>query len=224
MYNMRSGGSVNRFLKDSAGGALVEFTLVFPILLLVALGTVDFSYLLFDWSLANKAAFAGARKAVVADPVATGITNLTYSTAGTELNRSCFDSTGAADSTSSCPTVSTTCTPAASGGSCTNGYAWNETTFTNPSATNELQKGILDRMKEVFPRLQRQNVQISYQTAGLGFVGRPNGLPMYVTVSIQGMTHQFYFIGPLAKIVSTRSLPTFATTLISEDMCTHDNC
>ena len=79
-------------------------------------------------------------------------------------------------------------------------------------------------MQSVYPQLRRQNVLISYQTTGLGFVGRPNGLPMYVTVSIQGMTHRFYFIGPLANVLSTRSIPTFATTLISEDMCTLDNC
>jgi Flp pilus assembly protein TadG len=213
MYSMRSGGSVNKFLKDAMGGVLLEFTLVFPILLSVALGTVDFVYLFFDWTLANKAAFAGARMAVVSDPVATGITNLTYSTAGTELNASCFDSSGAPDSTSSCPTVSTTCTPAASNGSCTNGYAWAETAFTR----------ILGKMQLIYPQLRRQNIRIAYQTTGLGFVGRPNGLPMYVTVSIQGMTHRFYFIGALARLTSIQSIPTFATSLISEDMCTADN-
>jgi Flp pilus assembly protein TadG len=213
MYSMRSGGLVNRLLQDTEGGALLEFTLVFPILVLVALGTVDFTYLLFDQSLANKAAFAGARMAVVSDPVATGITNLTYSTAGSELNRSCYDATGGVDSTSSCPTVATTCTPAASNGSCTNGYAWAETAFTK----------IFDRMHGIYPQLRRQTVRISYKTTGLGFVGRPNGLPMSVTVSIQGMTHQFYFIGPLARIASTPTIPAFATTLTSEDMCTSDN-
>jgi hypothetical protein len=34
---------VNRFLRDFQGGALVEFTLTFPMFLLVAFGTVDFT-------------------------------------------------------------------------------------------------------------------------------------------------------------------------------------
>jgi hypothetical protein len=49
----------------------------------------------------------------------------------------------------------------------------------------------------VFPRIAATNVQISYQQNGLGFVGQTaslGGLPMNVTVSISGMTHQFYFI------------------------------
>src|SRR5947199_4720212 len=113
MYSMRSAGPVGRFLQDSEGGVLVEFTLVFPVLLLVALGTVDFTYMLFDWSMADKAAFVGARRAVVLDPLATGITDLTYSTAGTQLNRPCFDTSGAVDITGNCHMVSTVCPQAA---------------------------------------------------------------------------------------------------------------
>jgi Flp pilus assembly protein TadG len=218
---MRSGGSVNKLLQDSEGGALVEFTLVFPILLLVALGTVDFTYMLFDWSMANKAAFIGARTAVVSDPVATGITNPTYDT--TLLGQSCSNpATGAA--TGNCPApVSTVCTPGASGGSCTAGYTFDNTAFTT----------ILGNMQNVFPRLQRQNVQLAYQTNGLGFVGRPGGLPMDVQVSIRCMTHQFYFIGALMGWIFTApagcpagtpagpAIPAFATTLTSEDTVTN---
>jgi Flp pilus assembly protein TadG len=214
---------VNKFLQDSEGGALVEFTLVFPIFLLAALGTIDFTYMLFDWSMANKAAFIGARTAVASDPVATGITNLTYTATQTSnLGQWCFTTaTGAANG--NCPTASATCTPAASGGSCTAGYTFDNTAFTT----------ILGKMQAVFPRLQRQNVQISYLTNGLGFAGRPNGLPMDVTVSISCMTHQFYFIGALMNWTFTApagcpagtpaapSIPAFATTLTSEDMVTN---
>jgi hypothetical protein len=63
-------------------------------------------------------------------------------------------------------------------------------------------------MQAVFLRLQRENVTISYQTNGTGLVGQawegsadPGNpqftLPMNVTVSITGMTHQFYFISAL---------------------------
>jgi len=130
-----------------------------------------------------------------------------------------------ASTTSDCPTVTTVCTPAATGGSCTNSFTWNETAFTN----------ILGKMQSVFPRLQRRNVQISYQTNGLGFVGRPNGLPLNVTVRIRCMTHEFYFLGALMNWAFTvpagctgtptgPSIPSFATTLTSEDMCSSDDC
>jgi hypothetical protein len=85
-------------------------------------------------------------------------------------------------------------------------------------------------MHQIFPRLQPQNVQISYQTSGLGFVGRPDGLPMEVTVSIRCMTHQFYFIDALMGWLFSSpagcdpapaaglSIPAFASTLPSEGM------
>ena len=43
---------MNRLLRDCLGASLVEFTVVFPVLILVALGTVDVTYMLFDWALA----------------------------------------------------------------------------------------------------------------------------------------------------------------------------
>ena len=92
-------------------------------------------------------------------------------------------------------------------------------------------------MQAVFPPLQRENVTISYQTNGTGLVGQawegsadPGNpqftLAMNVTVSITGMTHQFYFVSPLLKVFggaisATPAIPTFATTLQSEDLFTN---
>src|SRR5262245_13434272 len=180
MWRIRSDTLVNKFLRDTDGGALVEFTLVFPVLILVALGTVDFTLMLFDWSMAAKAAYQGARTAIVSSPVATNITNLTYDPL--QIGQPCFDAgTGAANT--NCPSASSVCTS----GSCTNGQGFDNTAFTT----------IVNSMHAVFPRVQSQNVRISYQTTGLGFAGRPGGLPMNVTVSITCMNHEFYFIGTL---------------------------
>src|SRR2546422_8846034 len=168
---------------------LVEYTVVFPLFILVTLGTVDVAYMLSDWALANKAAYVGARTAVVSNPVAQGITNPFTPGLNPNIGKLCFDpTTGAANTDSNgnnyCPTVSSVCTGASGGGSCTNGYTFDNTAFAP----------ILGNMKAIFPRLQAGNVQISYQTNGLGFVLQPGGLPMNVTVSITGMTHQFFFL------------------------------
>ena len=222
---------MNRFLQDSEGSTLVEFTLVFPLFMLVAFGTVDFTYMLFEWDMANKAAYIGARTAVVSNPVASGITNPTLTAAQiAQLGQTCFIvASGAADTNVNCPTTGKIdCTPAASAGpsdSC-GSYTFDNTAFT----------AILTKMQTVFPRLRRQNVQISYQTNGLGFMGRPSslgGLPMDVTVSIRCMTHQFFFLSALMgwafpalpagcpAAPAGPAIPAFATTLPSEDMVTN---
>jgi hypothetical protein len=81
-------------------------------------------------------------------------------------------------------------------------------------------------------------VTISYQTNGTGVYGlawdgiadpgNPDQfiLSTNVTVRISNATHQFYFIAPLLRffggaINATPPIPTFATTLQSEDMFTN---
>jgi len=80
-------------------------------------------------------------------------------------------------------------------------------------------------MLAIFPRLQRTNVTVSYApgTYTLGFNGQPNGLPVNVTVSVSGMTHNFYFIGPIMNFFggffpNNAAIPQFSTTLPSEAM------
>lgn len=210
----------NKLLRDCRGAVLIEFALIFPVVVLVTLGTVDMALLLYDFSAANKAATVGARAAIVSDPVATGITSLTYNPA--DLGVACFNP-ATQTSNNVCPSVSSTCTPGATGGSCTNGYTFDDTAF----------QGILSEMQKILPRLGRQNVQISYSTIStLGFSGRPGGLPMTVTVSIRCMTHPLFFLGVLSALLPAPPagcpagpagfpMPSFATTLTSEDMVTN---
>jgi hypothetical protein len=226
---------VNKLIRDCAGSSLVEFTVVFPVFILVALGTVDVAFMVFDWALASKAAYVGAHRAIVTNPVAEGITNLPYDP--TKISLLCFNPADGTP-TGNCPTVQDSsfdtpgldaprpvvCTPAErTGGTCTGGYTFDDGPFDCHCTTLTAPVPIFNQMQQIFPRLQRQNVTISYKTTNLGFVGRPDGLPMDVTVSITGMTHQFYFLGPIMRFfggdfAANLPIPAFATTLTSEAM------
>lgn len=216
MRRLKLGG---KLLHDIRGSVLVEYTVVFPVFILLILGTIDVSYMLFDFALANKAAYLGARMAVVSTPVATELANPNYDQ--TLLGDLCFNpATG--QSTGDCPTITPTdCTGAATNGTCTNGYNWNDAPFTTY---------IFPKMQAIFPSLQRTNVIVSYApgTHTLGFVGQPDGLPMQVTVKINQMQHQFYFIGPIMIFFNrlfpnSTAIPASATTLPSEDMDSSNN-
>jgi Flp pilus assembly pilin Flp len=211
--------SVSRFLRETVGAAMVEFTLILPLLLLVALGTVDVTLMLYDWALANKAAYRGARVAVVAAPVASEITELDYDTNPLHIGDLCFAiDSGAADGAVACPTVTTSC---------------NSTSCSSPweEHDNNAFSVILGEMQDIFPRLTADNLIVEYQTTGLGFYGRPDGLPMNVTVRIVCMRAQFFFMGALMNWAADLPeecepdggpggflLPSFATTLQSEGM------
>jgi hypothetical protein len=193
--------------------------------MIVLLGTVDVSFMLYDWAQANKAAYDGVHRAIVSNPVPQSINDLTYGT--NYLGQAC--------SGGHCPTVnsnnlplSSVCTGVAKSdppaATCTNEYTNDDTAFNY----------IFTPMKNIFPRLQPENVTISYQrNNNLGFVGQPRGLPMELTVSIGSinpMRSQFYFLKPLVEFISalygsgggsitaTPQIGTYATTLISEDM------
>jgi Flp pilus assembly protein TadG len=61
---------VARLLRDSAGGALVEFGLILPTLLLVSFGAIEFTITMFDYHRLGEAARRGARQAIISPPVA----------------------------------------------------------------------------------------------------------------------------------------------------------
>lgn len=202
---------VSKIIRDCSGASLVEFTLVFPIVMMVTFGTVDVIYMLHEWNLASKAAYRGARVAVVSNPPVAALSNPAYDPAAPP-GRPCFDeATGAPDAVANCPTFNVTCTAA---------------TCNNASFT-----AIVATMQQIFPRIQPANVQIRYQTTGLGFSGRPGGLPMNVTVSLQCMSHQMFFLGAWAGWIfpqpaacqpaNSVAMPTFASTLPSEDIATN---
>jgi Flp pilus assembly protein TadG len=209
-----------KLLRDISGSALVEATLVIPVMLVLALGTVDAAYMFHEWGLANKAAYRGARIAVVSNPVTSSVTGISFTAPVGQL---CFvPTTGGAATDSNgnnlCPSINVLCVS----GSCDSG-TYNSVAFT----------GILTAMQRIFPRIAAGNVQILYQTNGLGFVGQPYSnpnvtqfaLPMDVTVSITGMTHQLFFVPSILKffgggIQAAPSIPRFSTTLQSESMFT----
>jgi hypothetical protein len=219
---MRSNQLAARLWRDTVGSVLVEYAVVFPLFMLVALVTVDVTSMLYEWALANKATYVGARAAVVSNPVARNIIEgrLLYNPSQLkQMGQYCFDfATGKGNGNCPAPSIKVDCTSA----ECTpDTFGFDSSAFTNDNGT-----GFFDRMKTVFPRLEPSNVTISYQLNGSGYVGRPGGLPMNVTVSVQNVTHQFYFVTGImslfgGKFASTPAIPAFATTLTSEDMTTN---
>lgn len=206
------------FRRDEEGIALTEALIALPIVMGILFATVDVTTMLYEWTRANKAAYVGVRTAVVTAPVAWGITDFAYDTNPTHIGDLCFTlADGTADAAVDCPTVSTICV----GGSanCTNGETLEGIPF----------NAIYMRMREIYPRLQPENVAIEYETNGLGFFGRPGGLPMQVTVRLRCMRTHLFFLGwafnstalpqgcPASNLQGP-PLPDFSSTLPSEAM------
>ena len=203
---------LRRLWGDQRGTVFVETTIMLGILLIFVLGCIDFLMAMYQWPAAAKAVQVGARIAAVSTPVAQDFTDIT----GLE---------GGADAGTFPPPSFTTRTCSGAGsGSCTGGSpydlaAMNRIVFGRvggtscTGATSSYEIGMCD----VFHRITRANVRVSYMYSGLGFAGRPGGPVPTITVSLQNIPFQFFFLGGLMGFANI-NIPPLTTTITGEDL------
>ncbi|MBZ9817691.1 pilus assembly protein [Mesorhizobium sp. CA15] len=207
--------SLVTFRKDEAGAAMVEFTIVMTLLFTLTLGFVDFGYALYQWNAATKAVEAGARLASISAPVAPEIT-----TAG--LATSPGDPIPVGNYNYTCNGATSTCT--CTGAGCVAGTFtlanFNRIFRGDASGTGTcpaLAAGQRPGMCHFFPRLQPANVVVKYTATGLGYYTRAGGSVPTISVSLQNVTFQFFFLGGLLGF-NNITMPSMLSTATGEDM------
>jgi hypothetical protein len=75
----------------------------------------------------------------------------------------------------------------------------------------------------MFDRITPRNVVITYTQTGLGFAGRPGGPVPTITVQLQNIPFQFFFLGGLLGFANI-NIPPVTTTITGEDICFNDTC
>jgi Flp pilus assembly protein TadG len=204
---------------DERGGVLVETTLMLGILLIFILGSVDFLMAMYQWNAAGKAVQVGARIAAVSTPVAIGLTDITGLDGGADAGD--FPP----------PSFTTRTCTGAGGGSCTGGSTYDAVAMNRivygrvpapvasmgaascVGATSSYEIGMCD----IFNRVTPANVVVSYMHSGLGFSGRPGGPVPTITVSLQNIPFQFFFLGGLLGFANI-TIPPLTTTITGEDL------
>jgi Flp pilus assembly protein TadG len=200
---------VSRLRRDEAGAVLVEATVALSIIFVFVLGSIDFLTALYEWNAASKAIAMGARIAAVSSPVASDLSSIT----GLE---------GGATPGDPMPDFGTyTCT---GDGNCSvgafNAAAFNTIFYGRGSgacndAVGAYYNGMCDQLGP--PVLKPENVVISYAYSGLGYAGRPGGPVPTITVSLQNMTFQLFFLGGLLGL-NNIPMPSMATSITGEDL------
>lgn len=204
-----------RFHKDENGAAMVEMTITVTLLLILTLGFVDLGHAYFQWNAATKAVQVGARLASISEPVATAVTN-----AGP------IDVPGR-------PMVPDTsfgpfeCKYTGGAASCSNGGNFSSDNFSRifrgdvPRQDNDTcdAPALNQRpgMCHFFPGLHRNNVVISYSASGLGYQTRQAGTVPTITVSLQNVNFQFFFLNGLLGFGDI-AMPSMLSTVTGEDM------
>lgn len=195
-------------LINESGAALIEAALVLPVLVLLVFGAAEVSLYLWNAELAEKAVQLGLRRAVVSDAVARG-PGLDPAESGDYWDGLAPGLHCAPADRSPCPQFSVTCGLT---GPCT--CRGNACRFTPVQARGA---PILAAMRAVLPGIGPANVEITYTTNGLGYVGRPVPVPVDVTLRLVGYGYTPLFLGSLFGA----SMPLrAAATLPSEGLLT----
>jgi Flp pilus assembly pilin Flp len=197
---------VNRrkaFMADEGGAVMIEMTLVIVLLLTLVLGFVDFGHAFYQWNAANKAVQVGARLASISAPVVVSAIISQAAPAdvadvGVQMAPGAYEFT---------------CINGACTGTGTPGY--------NAAAFALILDGDATRsgMRDFFPGLEADEVQVEYSATGLGFWSRPGGAVPTIRVSIVGHPFQFFFLGGLLSFANI-VMPSMISTVTGEDLST----
>lgn len=215
---------IRRFLRDESGAAMIELTISAVLLLTLVLGFVDFGYAYYQWNAANKAVQVGARLASISDPIPLHLVDET----GTAPSIADVGEPVPAYSVDPANSYDYVCTANASG---TASCVCNATTLdacdgTPVQAAFDLifdGDGGRPGMKDFFPALEPDEVQIEYIATGLGYWTRPGGPVPTIRVSLVDVPFRFFFLSGLLGFANI-TMPNMLSTVTGEDLCSHDTC
>ena len=204
--------------RDRRGSATVQLALIAPLFLALLFAIIEFALALHQWNAAAKATHFGARAAVVAAPVASGINQTAWDFAFS--GEWCRDPDTGVVQTALCPQSTSVCSRSGGTGACTNGFAFDAAAWDS----------ILGRMRLAWPGLPEDTVRLRYETNGLGFVASPFGQGVTVTVELQCAGFDFIVVqavidllpipadGACAEAPPGIPMPHFASALTGEDL------
>lgn len=192
------------FLGDRTGAVMAEFAIAGIFMIMLMMSVIELTSALWVWNSAAKAVQIGARLAAVSAPVSSDLVTMT----GLE---------GGATPGTAMPYFIRTCNGATS--SCSGGtynaaaMNWIVRGSDGVCGTTVGVRGICD----LYPRIQLQNVVITYEQTGMGFAGRPGGPVPSITVKVQNLQFPTPVLGIFSGLVNL-TMPPFQTTVSGEDL------
>ena len=198
----------------TSGASAAEFALVLPLFMVLLFGIIDGARFIWETNKAEKATQVGARVAVVTNVLSSGLRDEDYAgqTAG-------GITIGAGDKIPAEALGSIKCT--STGCACETAPCPSNLGTLDSATFNDV---LVERMRQIHPAIQPENVEVRYSGSGFGFAGTaaPGGgggateqmeISPLVTVTLVGLEFR-----PITSLLfASISMPQFATTLIAED-------
>ncbi len=199
----------SRFLRQETGVTMIEALLTIPLVFLLMAGMIEVGTMMYQFSQTAKAMQVGARMAAVSSPAVSDMTWLTEDypedSDGTPVPAAFRE---------------VTCGPGAAGCDADALARIYDGGDGLCGATGDL-SGICD----VAPFISADNLVITYRRTGLGYVGRPRGPVVTVSVQVDGLNFDFFilddlirFFLPSSTFASSFEIPAQRVSMTSEDL------
>lgn len=179
---------IKRLINSQKGISFTEGLVVFPLVLLTFSAFIEFGYAMYQWNQSVKATQLGARLAIVSDPIAADMATILVADYPP-------DEGGPTPSAA----VSAVCDGA---------------TLTGCDA-GELDR-LVNRMQEFNNNISSENILITYYRSGLGYVGRPGGPVVTITLQVSDVPLDLTIMNALLGF--DFDVPLSKVTLTSEDL------
>lgn len=200
-------GKIRRYLSDERGTTALEFTIVMMGMFGLTMGIYDFGRATWAYNAAQKATQVGSQMLAVRDPLHLPIKyhfNCNPPTDTSIVGNLC--NPGDDSMEPNCFFATVTCQT----DSCDFGGDYDEAT------EEKVWKELVAKMQDAYEYLREEDIRVVYKATNLGFIGKPNGPVVEVTTRIVGDSFNFVGLAPFG--LGSMSMPTFETTITSEDL------
>ena len=204
---------------NQRAASAAEFAIVLPLFLLLLFGTIDAARFVWEYNRAEKATQVGARLATVTDPLSEGLIEEDY--AGQTVDG---DTIGAGDLIPAGALGTIICTD--TGCTCDATPCPSDLGTFDTDTFNDV---IVARMKEIYPAIEAENVEVRYSGSGFGYAGSATGggggggggggaaETMEISPLITVRLKDLQFRPITALLLAQMTMPSFSTTLTAED-------
>jgi hypothetical protein len=208
---------IKRLTVAREGSALPEFVLAILALVMLILGGLEFALAFQQYNTAQTAVRLGTRLAATTDPVARELATVTGLERGAALGDPMppFATDGGGNPV---PVVCRGDLGLCQGGNFSFDLAAMNQIVEGPdSRCGPPGPGGMVGLCDVFGRIRRENVTVTYSHSGLGTVdGKSNPIPI-ITVELHDLNFNLSILGPMLGLGSV-AMPSFSVSMPAEDM------
>ena len=198
---------LSKFRRDEDGAVSVETAFILTIMVTLTIAAFEVCYGFFQWNAAQQSARVGARLAATSAPVSNQLLTMTGMENGERAGQPM------PDYFHSCSGATQSCSAGSYNSMVLSEIVYGPDNDGTCAATSRARRGMCDLFSQVRP----ENIELSYQSSGLGRTGNPASPAPLITLTLTDLEFEFAVLRYFTPR-SIRQMPPVTVTVVAEDM------